>query len=309
MRMEGAILAGGPETGRAIRVTFRRNGVGQMVIAGADGFTIDQSDWREAPVRLDGETVFAIGDVHGCHGQLAALLERLSALAPDPARLVFLGDLICRGPSSLAALALWAAPTLDARFAKVHRLSGNHEQLLMLSIGTDGQAAFDKWTTTDGMTFVDELRRKTGRRDAPLTRDLLLAAAGPTVLDRLDHLQSHVWIGNTILVHGGLDPAADPATHLAAPYSQFGGNHWAWINEPFLKWRGGFNGLMVVHGHTPPAKHRQMSGYSDPHVFQHDRLSLDGGSAVTGIVAAAQIEDGRYRLFMAHGPSRRAGKA
>jgi serine/threonine protein phosphatase 1 len=54
---------------------------------------------------------------------------------------------------------------------------------------------------------------------------------------------------------------------------------------------------MVVHGHTPPAKHRVLSGYPDPHVVQHDRLCLDGGSALTGIVAAAQIEDGRYRLF------------
>jgi serine/threonine protein phosphatase 1 len=275
-----------------------------MVIAGADGFTIVQSDWRAAPIRLDGETVLAIGDVHGCHGQLAALLERFSALAPDQARLIFLGDLICRGPSSLAALALWAAPSLDARFAHVDRLSGNHEQLLMLSIGDAvAQAAYAKWMTIDGMTFVDELRRKTGRSDAPPTRDLLLEAAGQTVVDRLDQLQSHLWIGNTIFVHGGLDPAADPATHLAAPYSAFGGNHWAWIHEPFLAWRGGFNGLMVVHGHTPPAKHRQMSGYPDPHVFQHDRLSLDGGSAVTGIVAAAQIEDGRYRLFKVHGPT------
>jgi serine/threonine protein phosphatase 1 len=42
-----------------------------------------------------------------------------------------------------------------------------------------------------------------------------------------------------------------------------------------------------------------MSGYPDPHVFQHDRLCLDGGSALTGIVVAAQIEDGRYRLFTA----------
>jgi serine/threonine protein phosphatase 1 len=275
-----------------------------MVMASTDGFTIVQSDWRAAPVRLDGETVFAIGDVHGCHGQLDAQLERFSALAPGKARLIFLGDLICRGPSSLAALALWAAPSLDARFAQVHRLSGNHEQLLMLSIGDAvAHAAYARWMTMDGMTFVDELRRKTGRSDAPLTRDLLLEAAGQTVVDRLDHLQSHVWIGNTIFVHGGLDPSVDPATHLAAPFTQFGGNHWAWINEPFLKWRGGFSGLMVVHGHTPPAKHRVMSGYPDPHVFQHDRLSLDGGSAVTGFVAAAQIEDGRYRLFVAHGPT------
>jgi len=275
-----------------------------MTVA-AEGITLEQSDWREAPLSLGGETIFAIGDVHGCHHQLAALLEHFSALpASRAARLVFLGDLICRGPSSLEALALWAAPELDARFTHVHRLSGNHEQLLMLSIGSDvAGAAFEKWIIMDGMTFVDELRRTTGRADAPLTRDLLLSAAGNTVVDRLDHLQGQVRIGNTVFVHGGLDPSADPDAHLAAPFTQFGGHHWAWINEPFLRWRGGFGGLMVVHGHTPPEKHRAMSGYPDPHVFQHDRLSLDGGSAVTGIVAAAQIEDGRYRLVTAHGPT------
>ena len=97
----------------------------------------------------------------------------------------------------------------------------------------------------------------------------------------------------------GIDPSLTPETALAAPFTEFGGNHWAWINEPFLKWRGGFGGVIVVHGHTPPERHRKISGYPDPHVFQHDRLSLDGGSAKTGIVAAAQFEDGRYRLFKA----------
>jgi serine/threonine protein phosphatase 1 len=278
-----------------------------MTAAGVDGFTVEQSDWRNAPVRLGGETIFAVGDVHGCHGQLAALLERCSALATDRARLILLGDLICRGPSSLGALAHWAAPSLDQRFAQVHRLAGNHEQLLMLSIGdVVAQAAYAKWMTIDGMTFVEELRRAAGRSDAPLTRDLLLAAAGTTVLDRLDRLQSHVRIGNMIFVHGGLDPSIELAAHLAAPFTQFDQRHWAWINEPFLRWRGGFDGLMVVHGHTPPAKHRLMSGDPDPHVFQHDRLSLDGGSTATGIVAAAQFEDGRYRLLLARAESQNA---
>src|SRR4051794_1179823 len=106
-----------------------------MVTAAEGNISLDRSEWREAPLRL-GETIFAIGDVHGCHRQLAVLLDTLAALAADrPARLIFLGDLICRGPDSLAALALWAAPTLEARFTRVHRLCGNHEQLLMLSIG------------------------------------------------------------------------------------------------------------------------------------------------------------------------------
>jgi serine/threonine protein phosphatase 1 len=259
--------------------------------------SVEQSAWREQPLRLNGETIFAIGDVHGCDRQLAALLETFSKLAAArPARLIFLGDLICRGASSLAALKLWADSSLDARFTSVHRVTGNHDQLLMLSIGGN-RSAYERWMTIDGGTFVDELRGVTGRSDAPLTRELLREAAGEQVLARLDGLECHVWIGNTIFVHGGIDPSVKPETALAGPFTEFGGNHWAWINEPFLKWRGGFGGLMVVHGHTPPDRHRLMSGYPDPHVFQHDRLSLDGGSSKTGIVAAAQFEDGRYRLF------------
>src|SRR4051812_33827232 len=123
-----------------------------MPIAAESDISLDQSDWREAPLRLD-EAIFAIGDVHGCHLELAVLLDTLAALAIDrPARLIFLGDLICRGANSLAALALWAAPGLERRFTRVHRLSGNHEQLLMLSVGGESiaRAAYDKWMTIDG---------------------------------------------------------------------------------------------------------------------------------------------------------------
>jgi serine/threonine protein phosphatase 1 len=265
--------------------------------------TVSVSEWREAAFAVEGETVFAIGDVHGCAGQLAALLAHLRAL-PRVAttRLIFLGDLICRGPSSIAALTQWSARSLDAAFDKVHRLSGNHEQLLMLSIGGGALAegARSKWMGIDGNTFVDELRRSTGRPDAALTRSLVHDAVGATAMDRLDSLEAHVRIGNVVFVHGGIDPSLDPMTALSMPWDMFGGNHWAWIQEPFLAWRDGFGGLIVVHGHTPPAKHRAMSGYPDPHVVQHDRLCLDGGSAATGIVAAAQIEDGRYRLFRAY---------
>jgi len=263
--------------------------------------TLSVSEWREAPFRVEAETVFAIGDVHGCVGQLSLLLEHVSGLprGAAPTRLIFLGDLICRGPSSVDALTQWAAQRLDAGFDRVHRLSGNHEQLLMLSIGGSAvaESARAKWMSIDGDTFVNELQRNTGRPHAPLTRGLVSDAVGATVMDRLDGLEAHVRIGNVIFVHGGIDPVLDAATALSMPRDVFGGNHWAWIQQPFLAWRGGFGGLMVVHGHTPPAKHRMMSGYPDPHVLQHDRLCLDGGSAATGIVTGAQIEDGRYRLF------------
>lgn len=56
------------------------------------------SKWRPAPIRVDGETVFAVGDVHGCAEQLKELLANITEMSRiyARARLIFLGDLICR---------------------------------------------------------------------------------------------------------------------------------------------------------------------------------------------------------------------
>jgi len=90
------------------------------------------SDWRVAPIRVNGETIFAIGDVHGCADHLSLLIQKLEAEAKgvSSSRLIFLGDLLFRDPRSLGALALWSAPDLDDSFKNVDRLWGNHEQLL-----------------------------------------------------------------------------------------------------------------------------------------------------------------------------------
>ena len=62
---------------------------------------VDISAWKPAPFDLKGETVFAIGDVHGCATELAVLLEAIRGLARDTKgkrRLVYLGDMIrCAG--------------------------------------------------------------------------------------------------------------------------------------------------------------------------------------------------------------------
>ena len=271
---------------------------------------VDISDWKPAPFDLHGETVFAIGDVHGCAAELQATLATIARLAASHGggrrRLVFLGDMIDRGPDNVGTLKLWAAKAAALGVDRVDRLMGNHEQVLLLAAsgGAHARRARDLWLTPSmgGQKVLDEMRAATGVPDAPLDHALLATSLGRRVVYCLNAMRSHVRLGNTVFVHGGLDPGAEPDEFLSRPWTSFTEARWAWINRGFLDWRKGFNGLLVVHGHTPPALHREISGLADPHAFEGDRLGLDGGTTRTGFVAAAEIRDGRYRVLTAGRP-------
>jgi Calcineurin-like phosphoesterase len=65
-----------------------------------------------------------IGDVHGCADELSDLLDRLGPVAGD--QVVFVGDLLARGPNSLGVLR--TARTLGALSVR-----GNHEHRMLLA--------------------------------------------------------------------------------------------------------------------------------------------------------------------------------
>ncbi len=258
-------------------------------------------DWIAAPIETAGETVFAVGDVHGCTPLLEAMLAGIEGLLPVAApRLVFLGDMIDRGPDGIGTLRRWAAAEPVPGIARVDRLMGNHEQMLLLAARGDA-AARDLWLSLNGETMLGELQAASGRPGAMPDAAMLRAALGEAVVGALAGLLSHIEVGNLLLVHAGLDPAQDRAGFLALPWDDIAlrPKHWAWITGGFLDWRDGFGGTVVVHGHTPPAKQKPFTGLDDPHVLAAGRLNLDGGSAVTGVVAAAQLETGRYRVLRA----------
>ncbi len=72
--------------------------------------------------------IFAIGDVHGCARQLAALLGRVP-FDRERDTLIFLGDYINRGPDTKGVLDLLLE--LQKSCADIHFLKGNHEQELL----------------------------------------------------------------------------------------------------------------------------------------------------------------------------------
>lgn len=270
--------------------------------------TLRIGPWTAADTGLaPGRLVFAVGDSHGHAPQLAALLDFAADQPADAgARMVFLGDLVDRGPDSRGCLALAAAAA--GRFAQVDWLMGNHEQMMLLACdpGGDQEAALSLWLRNGGAQTltsfgVDPDAPALAMRGAVAAGKALEAAMDLTTRRMLRALAPCVRDGQLLFVHGGLDPHADdPDAFLAQPWRRLprDGRHWAWMREPFLSWgRPLAPGLLVVHGHTP-----EDAGPAAGHALQPHRLGLDAGSYRTGRVALGQFEAGRLRVVTAACP-------
>lgn len=106
-------------------------------------------------------TTYAIGDLQGCHTQLIALLEKIDATSPD-AQLVFVGDIVNRGPKSLATLRQIHALGKRARI-----VLGNHDlNLLAVACGLRKPHASD--TLDDILAADDREELLTWLRHQPL---------------------------------------------------------------------------------------------------------------------------------------------
>lgn len=120
---------------------------------------------------------YFIGDLQGCHDQTLALLDRLRDIADGPYRILFCGDLINRGPDSLATLRLvyrlWQQGLADS-------VLGNHDlHLLAVVNGIRPEHASDTLSDILAAPDRDELADWLRRRPLALQRDgHLLVHAG-----------------------------------------------------------------------------------------------------------------------------------
>jgi len=104
-------------------------------------------------------TTWAIGDLHGCHTELMRLLERI-AFDPARDRLWFVGDLVNRGPDSLACLR-----EVRALGASAVCVLGNHDlHLLATASGVRRKPRKDSFdeilAAPDRGELLDWLRRR-----------------------------------------------------------------------------------------------------------------------------------------------------
>lgn len=122
-------------------------------------------------------TFFAIGDLQGCAGQLDALLARIDAISPD-ANLLFVGDLVNRGPDSAGCLRRLRALGQRARV-----VLGNHDLHLL--------------AVANGL-------RAPGRSDT--LNELLAAPDRDELLDWLRRQPLALMVDGHLIVHAGVLP-------------------------------------------------------------------------------------------------------
>ncbi len=122
---------------------------------------------------------YAIGDLQGCAHEAQVLLNRIAEDAPEGARIVFVGDLINRGPESLTALRRVAALSIDSA-GRVEALLGNHD-LHLLAVACGAQKVSGSDTLTEILAAPDRDQLIEWLRHRPLAlmaRGHLLVHAG-----------------------------------------------------------------------------------------------------------------------------------
>jgi len=230
--------------------------------------------------RLDeGRRIYAIGDVHGCYDQLAHLVQliELDGVRRGAAdtRLIFLGDMIDRGPKSREVVEL-LYELHDSE--NVICLKGNHEQT-MVDVLRGDMEAMRFWLSFGGAETIVSwgverelvVRASLGESWQREVLEAFRAVVPPSVIRWMAGLPTHHREGVYFFVHAGIRPG----TPLDAQSEE----DLLWIREPFLSsWRQ--HEAVVVHGHTE----------TQTATTGGNRIGVDTGAYRTGCLTAVGLQ-------------------
>ncbi|WP_288413716.1 metallophosphoesterase [uncultured Sphingomonas sp.] len=238
-----------------------------------------------------GKRLYAVGDIHGRLDLLDDLLGRIRTdIAERPvgsAAIVFLGDLIDRGPQSAGVID--RVSTLGAFPARSLCLLGNHEEALLRVLAAEPGLAYD-WLGYGGDACCESYgvdATALTAMDEPRIAMVLAKAIPPRHIAFLKECGDTVRFGDYLLVHAGIRPGV--AIEDQQPKDL------RWIRQPFLS-DAHDHGCMVIHGHT----------ISDGVDRRPNRIGIDTGAYRTGILTAAVVE-GTDIHFIATGDQTPAG--
>lgn len=207
------------------------------------------------------ERLIAIGDVHGCLDKLDRLLAEIGP-RPGRDRLIFLGDLIDRGPDSRGVID--RVLDLIRSGLAVTALKGNHEAMLLEAV--HGQLGLGLWEINGGRATLSSYGL-TGRprpEDLP-AEHLSFLASQPLFLRE----------GETIFVHAGLKPGR--------PLDRQEERDLLWIRKEFIysdhDWE-----YKIVFGHTP---------FREPYV-SGKLTGIDTGAVYGGRLTALILPEEKF---------------
>jgi serine/threonine protein phosphatase 1 len=243
----------------------------------------------EAPAVAPG-LAYAVGDVHGRLDLLDDLMGRIEAdrAAAEPPSdgsaplLIFLGDLIDRGPDSRGVIDRVLELKRDPRW-RVRTLKGNHEEAMLLFLEDAGVGP--TWAEYGGGTTLASYgvvppRTRTEPAAWEAAREALAQKLDPGHLALLRALELSVVFGDYVFVHAGVRPGV--------PLDQQSEQDLLWIRGEFLETERACD-KVVVHGHTPA---------EEPHRSRW-RIGVDTGAYATGVLTALKLDGTEQGLLQA----------
>lgn len=233
---------------------------------------------------------YAIGDVHGRADLLADLLAAIAEDAEQrgqPPRVIFLGDLVDRGPDSPGVLDL-VARTLE-RWPGSRLVLGNHDDAFVHVVRGDPPEPLlvEHWLANGGTAVVRNYAPSGDMAEALQ----VVRTRFPHHLDLLEQAALMVVDGDFAFVHAGIDPrrALDAQRRHDILTIRY-----AFLDHP------GPLPRVVVHGHTPTqARIPELHPY---------RIALDTGAFATGRLSAVVLDPRAADIaFLATVPGRAHG--
>jgi len=237
------------------------------------------------PQGARGYRAYVVGDVHGRLDLLEQLLGQIERdWTERPAKkglLVFLGDLIDRGPNS--AQVVERLRTYSARGLQTVFLLGNHEEVLLRILGGDA-SPIGSWLRFGGAECLESYGADARRIARSADADALQLIQEAIPAEQVEFLQGFgdtCRFGDYLFVHAGIRPGVSIDEQLQSDLR--------WIREPFLEDEAD-HGCVVVHGHTirPEVEERA------------NRIGIDTGAYRTGVLTALAIE-GAERWYLQTG--------
>ncbi|UZW58095.1 serine/threonine protein phosphatase (plasmid) [Sphingobium sp. JS3065] len=225
----------------------------------------------------EGRRLYAIGDIHGHLDLLGGLLTQIgadeAARSGPRGELIFLGDLINRGPQSAQVIDHLIA--LQAERPETRFLLGNHEEVFLKALSGDRGALrfFDRMGGAQTILSYGITRNAYEAADYDELAAMLEKVVPPAHRAFLASFEDMIVEGDYVFVHAGVRPRV--------PLEEQKPGDLRWIRDDFLREaRPLIPGMVIVHGHT----------IFEDIIERPGRIGLDTGAYRSGVLSAMGFE-------------------